>query len=215
LMDVSSAQATMPSAQNFRPAVLPNYQRVFSLVSIAGIRSGSSRRDTLEMAALAIRPCADSCVKGVAFEIPATEFEAYKEREHRYHAVEVEVLDYALSAHDASKTSCFTVVEQTDDAYRAKMPGGAAEWQQRVGQYYDGAQLWGRRDILPMRGYLADVVLAARACGDASWLQNLLDRCLLADGVTTVRSYLIAFGQERFPSLLHLLSSHESIAAMP
>jgi hypothetical protein len=34
-----------------RPAVLPNYQRVFSLVSIAGIRDGEIRRGTLEMAA--------------------------------------------------------------------------------------------------------------------------------------------------------------------
>jgi len=215
LMDTGSAQATMPSARNFRPAVLFDYQRVFSLVSIAGIRSGNSRRDTLEMAALAIRPCAGACVKGVAFDIPGGEFEAYKEREHRYHAVQVMADELPLAAAGASKFTCWTVVEQTDDAYRAKMTGGDAEWQQRVGQYYNDGPLWGRNDILPLRGYLADVVLAARSCGDASWLGNLLDGCLLADGVTTVREYLHAVGQERFPSLVPLLSLPDAIAVAP
>ena len=115
----------------------------------------------------------------------------------------------------ASKFTCWTVVEQTDDAYRAKMTGGDAEWQQRVGQHYNDGPLWGRNDILPLRGYLADVVLAARSCGDASWLGNLLDGCLLADGVTTVREYLHAVGQERFPSLVPLLSLPDAIAVAP
>ena len=116
-MDIRSAQATMPSARNFRPAVLSNYQRVFSLVSIAGIRSGSSRRDTLEMAALAIRPRAGACVKGVAFDIPDGEFDAYKEREHRYHAVQVMADEFPLAVDGSSRVACWTVVEQTDDAY--------------------------------------------------------------------------------------------------
>lgn len=218
LMDTRSAQATMPNARNFRPAVLFNYQRVFSLVSIAAIRNGNSRRDTLEMAALAIRPHAGACVKGVAFDIPGGEFEAYKEREHRYHAMQVmadELPPAAVDGAPGSKVTCWTVVEQTDDAYRAKMTGGDAEWQQRVGQYYNDGPLWGRDDIFPLRGYLADVVLAAHSCGDASWLVNLLDGCLLADGVTTVREYLTAVGQERFPSLVHLLPRPSAIAVAP
>ena len=95
------------------------------------------------------------------------------------------------------------------------MTGGDAEWQQRVGQHYNDGLLWGRNDILPLRGYLADVVLAAHSCGDASWLGNLLDGCLLADGVTTVREYLHVVGQERFPSLVPLLSLPDAIAVAP
>jgi len=95
------------------------------------------------------------------------------------------------------------------------MTGGEAEWQQRVGQYYNDGALWGRSDILPLRDYLADVVLAAHTCGDASWLQNVLDECVLADGGTTVREYVHAFGRERFPSLLHLLSLPDADAVAP
>jgi hypothetical protein len=47
------------------------------------------------------------------------------------------------------------------------------------------------------------------------WLGNLLDGCLLADGVTTVREYLHAVGQERFPSLVPLLSLPDAIAVAP
>jgi hypothetical protein len=153
------------------------------------------------MAALAIRPHVGASVKGVVFEIPTDELEAYKEREHRYHAIQVLVDDHC---------PCWTVVEQTDDAYRANMAGSAAEWEHRIGQYYSDGPLWGRNDILPLRKYLTDVVLAAHTCGDASWLSNLLDGCLLADGITTVRAYVQATGAERFPSLIPLLASASS-----
>jgi len=159
--------------------------------------------------ALAIRPCQDACVKGVAFDIPEDELDAYLEREHRYNAIQVE----CNVVEPSSKLLCWTVVEQTDDEYLARrLDGSQEEWNRRVGQYYKGAALWGRKDILPLRTYLTDVVLAASTCGDGSWLVNLLDDCVLANEVTTIREYLLEHSEERFssPSLKALLVSSSS-----
>ena len=94
LMNIQSKLRTMPSATQFRPATLPDYQRVFSLVSISSIRNGLANFETNEIAALAICPIIRStpsdsasskhCVHGILFDIPEDELEAYFDREHRY-----------------------------------------------------------------------------------------------------------------------------------
>jgi hypothetical protein len=84
LMSSSSARDTMPSLTSHRPGVLHGYERVFSLVSLSGIRNGSACMETKEIAALAVRPSSKSSVRGCLFEIKTEDFPAFQEREHRF-----------------------------------------------------------------------------------------------------------------------------------
>ena len=89
----------------------------------------------------------------------------------------------------------WTVVENTDEKYRASM--APEEWEERIGQYYSGT-LWGRTEIKPMRKYLTSCVSSALMLGGQIWLDSMLDS-YLADG-TTVREYVRAH-PERFTGL--------------
>lgn len=157
LMNISSARSTMPCANNFRKGILNNYVRVYSLVSIGGIRKGQANLRTKEVAALAIRPDSGmdgdgpKKVFGILFDIPTQQLLPYLEREHRYRPVEVEVesideefLDENISSlvQEASRgkrmVTAWTVVEQTDEEYFSSLPGGLEEWNYRISKYYTG-----------------------------------------------------------------------------
>ncbi len=204
LMTYSSVLRTMPNAVRHRGGSITGYSRAFSLVSISGIRSGAADFDTMEVAALAVRPCSDpeAVVRGVLFDIPEDEFAAFVEREHRYRVVKLPVVDAAdTDTKDSNGMGeAWVVVEQSDEQYKATM--GEKEYEQRVGRYYKG-QLWGRSDIKPMREYLSNCIIAADAVDkelgshDNSHLTNFLDATVLADGTTTIREYVMN-NQERF-----------------
>lgn len=70
------------------------------------------------------------------------------------------------------------------------MTEGDVEWEMRVGQYYQGV-LWGREDILPMSEYMIDTLIAAYELGGLKWFDNMLDATLLADKITSLRTYLL------------------------
>jgi cation transport regulator ChaC len=189
LMNQQSTINTMPSARNSRKAILADYVRVFSLVSISGIRTKTSNLETKEMAALAIRPKTGSQVYGCVFDIPEDEFAHYLEREHRYKAIEVEVT--AFLQDDPTTThmqSCWTVIEQSNAEYMAKL-NGPEEWESRIGQYYEGS-LWERRDILPMKHYLIACIQASYHLGGEAWLQNFMKEGFIADGATSMEDYV-------------------------
>lgn len=179
LMTYQSVLMTMPHALNHRFATLYDYERVFDLVSISGIRTQKANLDTLEMAALSIRPQKHARVHGVCFDIPEEELAAYKEREHRYVVKEVLVEeDLSVSDSNAEKrdnndksttmTTAYTVVQNTDENYFREMP--PSEKYERVEQYYDSS-LWSRTDIFPLRQYLINCVIAANA------IDELLETC--------------------------------------
>ena len=193
LMSFSSALSTCPSVSDFAPAVLLGYRRRFSLVSISGLRTGGADLDTLEMAALGIEPSHAqpyAQVNGCSFDIAEGDLASYLEREARYELVRV-TIDVNGSLHP----SVVTVVPfATNEAYiTAKFDPASGDpaqrWHERVGQYYTGS-LFERTDILPMRGYLRDCLSSALALGGATWLDNFLDQCVCADGVTTMRQYI-------------------------
>lgn len=204
LLQYSSVLTTMPSAVNHRAAVSYGAERVFNLVSISGIRNGQANMETRELAAVAFRPssserCEDELVpevRGVVFEIPESEFEPYKEREHRYHIREIQLRDAY-----GNFLSAWTVTERTDEDYRASMH--ETEYFERVGQYYEGT-LWGDSSVLPLRQYLINCVEASAKLDEdlnqesLPTLSNLLDCAYLADGITTIRNY-IQSNTDRFP----------------
>jgi cation transport regulator ChaC len=216
LMTYSSVLKTMPSATNHRRAVtLPppreadreawapyGFERAFTLVSISGIKSGSANFETMEVAALALRKAPStrpgSEVQGVVFEIPESEWEPYKEREHRYKFLEIDVKDEY-----GNRLSSWTVFERTDEEYRATMP--EKEYQERVLQYFQG-RLWGDPSVKPLRQYLINCVQAAidiEGEGTTS-LANLWDQAYLADG-TSIRNYVLS-EPARFPDEMVLLA---------
>ena len=190
LMSTTSAKRTMPSATNFRPGILSDFSRSYNLVSISGIRSGTANLATNEVAALSIAASFKHRVCGVLFEIPLEDLSPYLEREHRYKAMQVPVLDCDTDC----IVTAWTVLEQTDEEYRDSMKGGADEWESRVGQYYSG-QLWGRHDIFPMRKYMVNALMAAFELGGLEWLDNMLDHTTtrgMDNRKCTLREYLIA-----------------------
>ena len=168
-------------------------------MSISGIRNGLVNLETNEMAALAIRKSSDTTtVLGTVFDIPESELPAYLEREHRYKPLLVEVtidIDKATPAEDvpssfSSVRSAWTVVEQTDEEYRATM--SVEEYTERVSQHYDG-MLWGRPDIFPMRKYSNEVIAAAHKLGGATWVENLILCTMLSDRNTRLVDYYRLF----------------------
>ena len=235
-MTYQSVLMTMPHALNHRFATLYDYERVFDLVSISGIRTQKANLDTLEMAALSIHPQPHAKVHGVCFDIPEEELDAYKEREHRYIVKEV-LVEEDLNVSDSNTerkdtndksttmTTAYTVVQNTDENYFREMP--LQEKYERIEQYYNGS-LWSRTDIVPLRQYLVNCVIAANAIDElletcqnkdkdkedvkisdietsntaarqCIVLKNLMDECFLADGSTTIRQYM-KNNAERFPS---------------
>jgi cation transport regulator ChaC len=162
LMSLASVQKTMPSARNHRYGILQGYQRVFSLVSVGGIKAGSVDWSTMEVAALAIRPTSvpsspspaaayttTAHVHGCIFEIPMLEMPAFLEREHRYKLAQLPVIDMqnmqnpaaitATAATSATNTTvCYVVVAQSNEEYYNTLHGGrdGEEYHARIGQYY-------------------------------------------------------------------------------
>eukprot|EP01041_Mallomonas_annulata_P004310 gene4310-8570_t len=186
LMDYTSVKSTLPSASNFRKGKLLNFTRFYSLVSVSGIINGFANWETMEVAALAVKPSPGGVVLGCLFDIPETELIPYLEREHRYKPIQI-----CVEVDTASNSNAWTVIEQSDEEYKNTMTQD--QYNQRVGRYYDG-QLWGRRDILPLRNYMLTVITAAKFLGGDEYLDNMLDETYLADECTSLRQYL-----ERFP----------------
>jgi len=185
LMNYKSVLKTMPNAVNHRYGSLPGYQRVFSLISVGRIKAGLANWETMEVAALAIRPAApdspDAVVRGCIFEIPQDELEALREREHRYKIEQLDIIDHSkpLQKHsgEPGMTRCYAVLEQSSEAYLATMT--AEEYDARVGKIYPRTpttgfaavacgELWGRLDIKPLRAYLTMCLQAAIAVDEQS-----------------------------------------------
>lgn len=186
LMDVQSCRQTLPTAQNFRRGELPGYRRSYNLVSIGRIKSGEADLRTMEVAALSIGACASCAVLGCLFEIPPDELGPYLTREHRYKALQLQVRDLSTCG---GYVLAWTVLEQTDDDYVAKLLREGLDWEETIGRYYKG-QLWGRADVLPLRKYMIMCVLAACSLGGTEFVDNMLDGTVLADGVTPLRTHV-------------------------
>lgn len=198
LMLKESALSTMPSLSSFRKARLNGFKRSFGLVSAGAISKGTANMETKEIAALSIEPDPDHFVLGCIFDIPESELKDYFEREHRYKPMQVEVEIFEPSS---IISSCYTVVEQTDEEYKLSLGSDwESEYQLRVGQYYQGP-LWGRVDIYPLRNYLGYVFHAALDIGGKDWVDNLLDKSYLADKKTPIRQYLVE-NSDRFSHII-------------
>lgn len=182
LLSEQSARETVPELENFRLVEVPGYRRIFNKVGIVFFsRHGASEAD------LEIASCSTQAYDGISivcsqFECSEKAFLGLYEREHRFRWVEVETLDQRGERSLGRICTGFN-----DQDYRLNKCITDDEYQRRVGRFYSGS-LW-RDDILPFPRYLAFCLQAASSQGEAV-LDNFLDSSYLADGITSIRSYL-------------------------
>jgi hypothetical protein len=182
LLSEESARETVPALQNYRLVRVPGYRRVFDKVGIVFISRHGESPDSLELASCSTEADSASEIIAAQFECSEEDFVHLYEREHRYRWIEVETR-HCGSGEAALGRMC---TGYSDQDYRLNKCVTEAEYQRRVGQYYQGP-LW-RRDILPNPRYLGFCLQAAASQGSAV-LDNFLDTSFTADG-RSLRVYL-------------------------
>ncbi len=181
LLSEASARRTAPSLARFRLVRVPGYVRIFNKVSPAWM-ARHEVRDERQVAVLAARERAGASFLGTAFAVDEDDFLSLFEREHHYRWVEV-----ACVEEDGSATTGRLCAEWTDAEYRLNRCVTEAEYERRVGRFYEGA-LW-RDDVLPCPPYLEACLEAARSLGPRVY-DDFCRTSFLADGRTTIEAWL-------------------------
>lgn len=182
LLSEASARETVPALDNYRLVRVPGYRRVFDKVGVVFISRHGESPDSLELASCSTEADSSCEIIAAQFECSEQDFLQLYEREHRYRWIEVETR-HCQSDEPALGRMC---TGYSDLDYRLNKCVTEAEYQLRVGQYYQGV-LW-RKDILPNPRYLGFCLQAAASQG-AAVLDNFLDSSFTADG-RSLRDYL-------------------------
>lgn len=189
LLSEQSALETVPGLQNFRLVKVPGYRRIFNKVGVVFFSRHGADPSSLEVASCSTEADPDSTIICSQFECSEEDFTALYEREHRFRWIEVttELLNPAAVSGQAHTAVARMCSGYSDADYRLNKCITDAEYQRRVGQYYQGP-LW-RTDILPFPRYLRFCLQSAATQGQEV-LDNFMDTSFLADGVTSIRTYL-------------------------
>lgn len=182
LLSEASARETVPTLENYRIVRVPGRRRIFNKVGVVFFSRHGAQEDDLAIASCSTQPDPSVDILCCQFECSEEAFVALYEREHRFLWAEVETVD--MQGQISQGRIC---CDYNDRDYRLNKCVTPAEYQRRVGRFYRG-DLW-RGDILPFPRYLAFCLQAAESQGQGV-LDNFLDSSFLADGVTTVRTYL-------------------------
>jgi len=183
LLSEASARETVPDLVNFRLVEVPGYRRIFNKVGIVFFRDYDVPEQSLEIASCSTEEAPESAMICSQFEVTEEAFQALYEREHRFRWIEVETIDMRGKAGLGRMCSGWN-----DRDYRLNKCVTDSEYQRRVGQFYRGA-IW-RDDILPFSPYLVFCLQSADMAG-AEVLGNFMDTTFLADGLTSIRQYLM------------------------
>ena len=179
LMDEVSARTTSPSASDFRLATIPNYCRIFNLVSVINIERGLAAPPHL--CTCTARRREGAAISGCAFSIAESDFEALAARETRLRLELVRTGD--------TEPALMWAESSHDHFVRQRCGGDADAYAAAVGRFY-GGELY-REDALPVPSYVLRCLRAQRAAAPTA-LQNFLDASYLGDGATPLRSWLEA-----------------------
>lgn len=181
LLSEKDARRTCPNLKNFRQILIPNHRRVFNKVDSTAVDIRG-----LEISNWVLKPSECDDTLAVAFEIPLDEWDAIEAREFDYDLKEI---DYTCKETQKNNRGISCVGFDNDDHLRDAIKGSAT----RVTMYEASRKSMGsdiyRNDILPWLYYLGGVLKAAKSQGD-EYVHNILDHAYLADGQTTIRSYL-------------------------
>ena len=180
LMDEVSARTTSPSASDFRLVTVPNYCRIFNLVSVINLERGLAVPPHL--CTCTARRRESAAISGCAFSIAESDFEALAARETRLR------LELVRTTGD-NEPALMWAESSHDHFVRQRCGGDADAYAAAVGRFY-GGELY-REDALPVPSYVLRCLRAQRAAAPAA-LQNFLDASYLGDGATPLRSWLEA-----------------------
>lgn len=181
LLSYESAKQTVPNLKNFRLAKVKGYKRIFNKVEIVFFRM-----DKIDASDIKISTCTTQQDKRyeiicTLFECNEDEFLDIYEREHGFKWV------YVNCEEENSATKARICTEYNDEEYFLNKCITYREYYRRVEQYYTG-KIW-RDDILPYPRYLKHCLKAAHDHGEEVF-NNFIDTSFLANGKTTIRSYL-------------------------
>ncbi|MBN1005605.1 gamma-glutamylcyclotransferase [Amphritea pacifica] len=187
LLSESSARQTVPALQNFRLVRVSGFRRIFNKVGIVFLSRHGADPESLQLASCSTQRVAGCDIICSQFECSAEDFVGLYEREHRFRWIEVETVPLEPSQAPDTPSVGRMCTGYDDLDYRLNKCVTPQEYELRVGRFYTGA-IW-RDDILPFPRYLAFCLQAAASQGRAV-LDNFLDSSYLADGQTTLRTYL-------------------------
>lgn len=183
LLSEKSARETVPNLHNFRLVTVHGYKRIFNKVGIVFLSRYGASPDALDIASCSTLPDKSVSIICSQFECSEEEYRALIEREHRFTWVSVETCELE-STEFSSGLMCTTA---SDEWYKTQKCISSSDYENRVGRYYQGA-IW-RNDIFPYPRYLQFCLRSAAEQGQTV-LDNFLDSSFLADGQTSLRSYL-------------------------
>jgi hypothetical protein len=184
LLSEASARETIPSLSKFELVQIPGYKRIFNKVGIVFFeRYGASETD-IRISSCATRKDPQCCITASLFECSEADFLLMYEREHRFQWVNAQ-----YQATDGSTGYARMCTENSDENYLLNKCITESEYWRRVGRFYVG-KIW-REDILPFPTYLKHCLDAADSHG-TNVLDNFLDFSFLADGKTSIRTYMRA-----------------------
>ncbi|WP_296062398.1 gamma-glutamylcyclotransferase [uncultured Amphritea sp.] len=187
LLSERSARQTVPALQNFRLVRVPGFRRIFNKVGIVFLSRHGADSKSLQLASCSTQPFEGCEIICSQFECSAEDFIELYEREHRFRWIEVETMPSGRTLTPDVPSVGRMCTGYDDLEYRLNKCVTPQEYELRVGRYYTGP-IW-RDDILPFPRYLAFCLQAAASQGDAV-LDNFLDSSFLADGRTSIRTYL-------------------------
>lgn len=182
LLSERSARETVPGLEGFRLVRVPGYCRIFNKVGIVFFSRHGAEEGQAHVASCSTQPREGVEIICSQFECDEEAFRALYEREHRFRWAEVKA-----QQPDGGECVGRICTRYSDIEYRLNKCVTPQEYHERVGQYYSGS-IW-RDDIYPFPRYLAFCLQAADSQGPQV-LDNFLDSSFLADGVTTIRTYL-------------------------
>lgn len=188
LLDESSARRTAPSLTRFELGYVEGYRRIFNKVGMAFFKLYPDQcLDTKRLGCCATRQDPNSRIGVCAFDVSEAEFAAIYQREHRYRWIEVEF------SGPSGKRLGRMCTEYNDFDYRLNKCATESEYQQQVGQYYQG-KIW-RDDILPFPTYLHHCLTAAEKASEVmgeAFYRNFLESSFVADNQTSIADLLKA-----------------------
>ena len=183
LLSEQSARETVPNLHNFRLVTVQGYKRIFNKVGIVFLSRHGASPEALDIASCSTLPDDSVSIICSQFECSEEEYRALIEREHRFDWVVVDT----CSLEGSTPSSGWMCTTANDHWYRTVKCTSPSDYERRVGRYYQGA-IW-RNDILPYPRYLQFCLRSAAEQGPVV-LDNFLDSSFLADGKTSLRSYL-------------------------
>ena len=199
LLSEQDARRSCPNLTGFRRAVVRGHRRVFHKVdsNIGGLTqdlhiadwtfSSDDRDDTLV----------------TVFEVPAGEWPVLVAREFDYDLKEVP-FEEADTGKQGTGIGCFGFESNAACDERGQNDPMRSKDYARYRRFYSGPIY--RQDIFPWSYYLARCLNAAHKQA-TEYVHNILDHAYLADGETTIRSYLKMHGLSSPPVPAEVLAS--------